>query len=101
MKTIAICRAVGVWTEESPMSHAGPFDQNKESNMKIRSVCGMVLGSLMTFSAILAILGIWGAVDGDTVWKLLGTFGVVGMTTLGVSYVANSFFGAVKEEPKA
>lgn len=58
-----------------------------------RSVCGMVLVLLMTVSAILSILGIWGMVDGDTVWKLLGTFLVVAGMTVGLSYVTDTFFG--------
>lgn len=60
--------------------------------MKVKVVCGIVLGLLMLFSAALAVMGIWGVVDSASVWKLLGTFGVVGATTVGISYVANSFF---------
>jgi hypothetical protein len=58
-----------------------------------RQICGIVLGGLMTVSALLSIIGIWGMVEGETVWKLLGTFFVVGGSTIGLSYVADSFFG--------
>lgn len=60
--------------------------------MKVKVVCGIVLACLMLSSALLAVLGIWGALDSAAVWKMLGTFAVVGATTVGVSYVANSFF---------
>lgn len=70
--------------------------------MSFRNVCGVVLGLLMSISALLAVMGIWGMVEGDTVWKLLGTFFVVGGATIGLSYVADAFFGkkVEKEEEK-
>jgi hypothetical protein len=58
----------------------------------------MVLASLMSVSALLAVMGIWGVVEGDTVWKLLGTFFVVGGATVGLSYVADAFFGKKVEK---
>jgi hypothetical protein len=61
--------------------------------VNFRQVCGVVLGGLMAVSALLSIMGIWGMVEGETVWKLLGTFCVVGGSTIGLSYVADSFFG--------
>ncbi len=73
----------------------------QEFTMSLRKVCGVVLGSLIAMSAALAVLGIWGAVSGETVWKLLGTFFVVGLTTIGMSYVANSFFGSPPLPPTA
>ena len=45
--------------------------------VSFRQVCGIVLGGLMTISALLSIMGIW----------------VVGGSTIGLSYVADSFFG--------
>lgn len=70
--------------------------------MSFRNICGIVLGCLMSISALLAVLGIWGMVEGETVWKLLGTFFVVGGATIGLSYVADAFFGkkVEKEEKK-
>lgn len=61
--------------------------------ISFRNVCGGVLAILMTFSAMLAIMGIWGMVQGDAVVKLMGTFLVVGGATIGISYVADTFFG--------
>jgi hypothetical protein len=60
--------------------------------MKFRNVFGAVLGSLTVISAGLAVAGIWGWVDGDTVWQLVSTFLVIGLATMGLSYVADSFF---------
>ena len=36
------------------------------------TLCGLIL-----LSAVLAVLGLWGAVTEEVVWKMLGTFGVV------------------------
>jgi len=66
-----------------------------------RNMCGIVLSCLMSISALLAIMGIWGMVENETVWKLLGTFFVVGGATMGLSYVADAFFGKkIEKDPE-
>jgi len=45
--------------------------------VSFKNVCGIVLSILMVFSALLAIMGIWGMVEGSTI---------------GLSYVADTFF---------
>jgi len=66
--------------------------------MSFRNICGIVLVVLMTISALLAILGIWGMVESEQVCKLLSTFFVVGGATIGLSYVTNTFFGKKVEK---
>ena len=61
--------------------------------MSLRKVSGLVLIFLMFISTFLAILGIWGMVENDTMWKLLSTFFVIGGATVGLTYVADVFFG--------
>lgn len=60
--------------------------------MKIRNIFGIVLGILTIISTIASICGIWGVVPEDIVWKLLGTFLVMAVTTMGLSRVTNTFF---------
>jgi hypothetical protein len=60
--------------------------------MKLKLVFGMILGFLLLLSALLTVLGIWGVIAFGDVWKYLLTFGVVGLTTFGASYVAETFF---------
>jgi len=47
---------------------------------------------LLLLSALLTVLGIWGVIAFGDVWKYLLTFGVVGLTTFGASYVVETFF---------
>ena len=42
--------------------------------MKIKSLFGAVLGSLVVSSAVLAVAGIWDLISGDTVWQIEATF---------------------------
>lgn len=60
--------------------------------MNFRSITGIVLGILMLVSSILSIAGIWGKVDSETLFSLLMTFVVIGGTTIGLSYIADTFF---------
>jgi len=60
--------------------------------MKIKSVFGAVLGSLVVSSAVLAVAGIWDVISGDTVWQIEATFFVVAGATIGLSYVTSAFF---------
>lgn len=57
-----------------------------------RNIAGIVLASLTFASSTLAVAGIWGMIEGETVWQLLGTFFVVGLSTIGLSYVTSTFF---------
>ncbi len=60
--------------------------------MNLRTISGIVLAVLTASSAFLAVGGIWGWVEGDTVGQMLGTFFVVGLATIGLTYVAKVFF---------
>lgn len=60
--------------------------------MGFRQIAGGVLSLLIAASAVLAIGGIWGWIEGDTAGQLFGTFIVTGGATIGLSYVAASFF---------
>ncbi len=60
--------------------------------MDFKNMTGAILVSLIASSAFLAIGGIWGWVRGDTAGQLIGTFFVVGLATVGASYVSNTFF---------
>ena len=60
--------------------------------MKFKNVFGVVLGTLITASAGLAIGGIWGWIEGETAWQLVSTFFVVGVATIGISYITSTFF---------
>jgi hypothetical protein len=60
--------------------------------MKLKLIFGAILGFLLLLSALLTILGIWGVISFGEVWKYLLTFGVVGLTVLGTSYVSETFF---------
>ena len=60
--------------------------------MKLKGVLGVILATLTSLSALLAIAGIWGVVEGETVGQLISTFLVLGLATWLVSYVSNSFF---------
>jgi hypothetical protein len=55
-------------------------------------VCGATLVILTVASAGLAIAGIWGAIEGETAGQLFLTFVTVGLTSSGVTYIADSFF---------
>jgi hypothetical protein len=61
-------------------------------NLTLKNIVGLVLASLTFSSALLAIGGIWGFIQGETVWQMLLTFFVVGMATIGLSYVTTAFF---------
>jgi|GEM_PF-5205738 len=43
----------------------------------MKKYVGATLCGLILLSAVLAVLGLWGAVTEDVVWKMLGTFAVV------------------------
>ena len=58
----------------------------------MKSILGTILGVLIFLSALLSIAGIWGAVEGETVGQLLGTFFVLGIAVLCGSRISNSFF---------
>ena len=58
----------------------------------LRRVCGATLVILTVASAVLAIAGIWGAIEGETAGQLFLTFVTVGLTSSGVTYIADSFF---------
>lgn len=60
--------------------------------MSLKSMVGVVLSGLTFSSSVLAIAGIWGWIAGDTVWQLFATFFVVGLATIGLSYVTTAFF---------
>ena len=60
--------------------------------MTFRSIAGWVLSGLMCSSAILAVAGVWGFIGGETVGQLLLTFLVIGVATIGLSYVTTTFF---------
>lgn len=60
--------------------------------MNSKNLVGGVLASLVLFSAFLAVGGIWGVIEGDKAAQLIGTFFIVGLATMGLSYVANTFF---------
>lgn len=57
-----------------------------------RNIVGIVLAGLTIASSTLAVAGVWGIIEGDTVWQMLLTFFVVGLSTVGLSYVTNTFF---------
>jgi len=65
--------------------------------MTFRQVAGAVLAILVLLSTGLGILGIWGAIPGDTAWKLFGTAIVIGVGVGGTSGVVDTFFGKPKE----
>jgi len=73
------------------------LNQRKECLMlTFRKVVGIVLAALTASSSSLAIAGIWGWIEGDTVWQMLLTFFVVGLATIGLSYVTSTFFDEKK-----
>jgi len=43
----------------------------------MKKYVGGMLCALILMSAALAVAGIWGAVDEETVWQMIFTFGVV------------------------
>jgi len=60
--------------------------------MKIKSLVGLILSTLVISSAFLSVCGVWGVVKGEVAAQLIATFFIIGATTIGLSYVANSFF---------
>lgn len=58
-----------------------------------RKVAGGVLAVLILASAVLAIAGVWGLIQGDTAGQLFATFLVTGGATAGLTYVVETFFG--------
>lgn len=58
-----------------------------------KAIGGMIVGMVL-ISTLLAVLGIWGLVKGDTVWQLLGTLLATGFGFgLGVAgEVADKYF---------
>lgn len=64
--------------------------------MAYRKVFGSLLALFVLLAAAMAVLGIWGLIGQDVAWQLIGTFGVTFAAVLGLSYVAESFFGKPK-----
>ena len=62
----------------------------------LNKITGIVLILLTVASAILALGGIWGAVNSDTAFQLFFTFVVTGVTTSAVTTIATHFY---KEKP--
>jgi len=64
--------------------------------LTLNQITGVVLSTLTVASALLAIGGIWGAVDPDVAIQLFLTFVVTGATTSAVTKIATHFY---KDKP--
>lgn len=61
-----------------------------------KAIGGMIVGMVLA-STLLAVLGIWGLVEGDTVWQLLGTLLATGFGLSVAGEVADKYFFRGKE----
>lgn len=59
--------------------------------MKIKTIVGTVLISLILASAFCALGGIWGKIDPEKASKLIATFFVIGLATFTASYASSKF----------
>jgi hypothetical protein len=64
--------------------------------MMRKAVGGMIVGVILA-STLLAVLGIWGLVEGNTVWQLLGTLLATGFGLGVAGEVADKYFFRGKE----
>jgi NADH:ubiquinone oxidoreductase subunit K len=65
--------------------------------MIYRKVFGSMLAMLVLLAAVMAVLGIWGLIGEKTAVQLVMTFGVTFGAVMGLSYVAEAFFGKPKD----
>lgn len=65
--------------------------------MTYRKVFGSLLALFVLLAALMAVLGIWGLIGEADAWRLIITFAVTFAAVLGLSYVAESFFGKPKD----
>lgn len=70
----------------------GSLGRKERYNQVIKKVIGSTIVGIILTSTLLAVLGIWGVVGGDTVWQLLLTL-LATAVGLGVSgMVSDTYF---------
>ncbi len=62
----------------------------------IRSLSFYIISACIVCSVIACILAIWNFADTDSLWRMIATFGVIGIGTAVFSFV-NGIFGTDKE----
>ena len=58
----------------------------------VKQAIGAIAALAILLSMIMAILGLWGKMDADTMWKLIGTFVVVAGGCSGATTIIDKYF---------